>query len=127
MHLILGGRYQGKTSYAYKLYTNFPAVYNLENDSPQSIIAPGLIMNIHLGVKKLLAENVSACDFFMSRLDVLKECVITGDEICGGVVPVDGFGRLWRDETGRLYQMLAHEAEIVDRVFAGLALRLKGA
>ena len=52
--------------------------------------------------------------------------MITGDEVCGGVVPADSFSRKWRDETGKLYQYLAGEAEIVDRVFAGLALRLKG-
>ena len=51
---------------------------------------------------------------------------MTGDEICGGVVPSDSFGRKWRDETGKLYQYLANESDIVDRVFAGLALRLKG-
>ena len=32
----------------------------------------------------------------------------------------------WADETGKIYQFLANEAEIVDRVFAGLAIRLKG-
>ncbi len=125
MHLILGGRYQGKTSYAQRLYTKFAAVYNLEHDHPSSIVIPGLVNNLHLGVRKLLSENISPAEYFMSRLDVLRECVIIGDEICGGVVPVDEFERLWRDETGRVYQALAHESEIVDRVFAGLALRLK--
>ena len=126
MHLILGGKYQGKRAYAESLYPNIRIVYNLAEDNPRNIIAPGLITNLHLGVRQLLNENVSPCEFFMSRLDVLRECVIVGDEICGGVVPVNRFERMWRDETGKVYQLLAHEAEIVDRVFAGLALRLKG-
>ena len=42
------------------------------------------------------------------------------------VVPVDPFERRWRDETGLLYQFLARESAIVDRVWAGLAVRLKG-
>ena len=126
MHLILGGKYQGKRSYAEKLYPNFRIVYNLATEHPAKIITSGLIVNLHLGVRQLLNENISPYEFFMSRLDVLKECVIVGDEISGGVVPIDEFERCWRDETGRVYQLLAREAEIVDRVFAGLALRLKG-
>ena len=126
MHLILGGRYQGKLSYANKLYTNFPAKYDLEHEHPDSIKAPALITNIHLGVRRLLTENIAPCEFFVPRLEILKQSVIIGDEICGGIVPVDEFGRLWRDETGKLYQLLAREADIVDRIFAGLALRLKG-
>ena len=126
MHLILGGRYQGKLSYANKLYTNFPANYDLEHEHPDSIKAPALITNMHLGVRRLLTENISPCEFFMSRLEILKKSVIIGEEICGGIVPVDEFSRVWRDETGKLYQLLACEADIVDRIFAGLALRLKG-
>ncbi len=126
MHMIIGGKYQGKLSYVYKLYTKFPEVYNLEHDAPQKITSPGLIISLHAGVKSLLAEGISPCEFFISRLDVLRESVIICDEICGGVVPVDEFERLWRDETGRVCQILAREADIVDRVFAGLALRLKG-
>lgn len=126
MHIILGGRYQGKMLYAQKLYTSFPAIYDLEHEHPDSINTPGLITNIHLGVRTLLTENISPCEFFMSRLEILRHSVIIGEEICGGVIPVDEFGRLWRDETGKLYQLLAAEADIVDRIFAGLALRLKG-
>ena len=107
MHPILGGRYQGKRAYAESLYPNIRIVYNLAEDNPRNIIAPGLITNLHLGVRQLLNENVSPCEFFTSRLDVLRECVIVGDEISGGVVPMDEFERLWRDETGKVYQILA--------------------
>ena len=126
MHIILGGKYQGKLSYANKLYTNFPVIYNLEHEHPESIKAPALIMNIHLGVKKLLMENIAPYEFFMSRLNILRHSVIICEEMCGGIVPADEFSRLWRDEKGRLYQLLAREADIADRIFAGLALRLKG-
>ena len=124
MHLILGGRYMGKRDYAMRLYGNFGHVCNLSRDDPEEIRA-GLITSIHDGVKTLIARGVNPVDFMADRIDILRDCVITGDEICGGVVPADAFGRKWRDETGRLYQFLANEADIVDRVFAGLPLRLK--
>ena len=126
MHFILGGRFQGKREYAEKIYGTFPRVYDLEKDNPASINSPGLILNVHSAAKTLLHDKISPYEFFMSRLEVLRPSVILCTEICGGIVPVDEFERLWRDETGRLYQLLAQEAEIVDRVFAGLALRLKG-
>ncbi len=123
MHVILGGRYQGKRSYAERLYSHFPAVSDLKSSN---MIVPGLVVNVHLGVRRLLTQHTDPCGFFTQRLSVLRECVILCEEICGGIVPVDEFGRLWRDETGRVYQYLAANADIVERVFAGLVLRLKG-
>ena len=123
MHVILGGRFQGKRAYAQKLYTHFPAVSDLEDSNS---LTPGLVVNVHLGVRRLLVQGENVCGFFAENLPILRQCVILCEEIGGGIVPVDAFGRLWRDETGKVYQFLAAEAEIVDRVFAGLALRLKG-
>ena len=126
MHLILGGRFQGKRAYALKLYGHFDSEYNLEDVYPEEITSSGLITNIHSGIKNLMMRNINPREFFMSRIDLLRQCVITGDEISCGVIPVDEFQRQWRDETGMIYQFLAREADIVDRIFAGLALRLKG-
>ena len=126
LHLILGGRYMGKESYARNLYKNFAEFYNLEIDSPEKISRSGLITNLHMGVKFLLGEKINSLEFFKSKLEILRESVIIGNEICSGVIPIDEFSRKWRDETGNLYQFLAREADIVDRIFAGLPLRLKG-
>ncbi len=116
----------GKREYAEKLYGSFDIIFDMEKQDPESITCTGLITNIHTGVKKLMQKNIDPYDFFMSRIDMLRQCVIIGDEIGGGIVPIDEFSRRWRDETGKLYQALAREADIVDRIFAGLALRLKG-
>ena len=116
----------GKRDYAYKIYGSFERVYDLACERPEAITSAGLIVNLHMGVRDFLAREVDAIEFFRGRINILRPCVIIGDEISGGVVPVDKFERLWRDSTGKLYQYLADEAEIVDRVFAGLPLRLKG-
>ena len=57
MHLILGGKYQGKLAYAKSLYPDIHTVYNLAHESPRSIIIPGLITNIHFGVRRLLIDG----------------------------------------------------------------------
>ncbi len=126
MHLILGGRYMGKKIYAEKLYGKFDNVYDLSIQELENVKNSGLIINLHIGIKNLLMKNINAFDFFKARIKFLRQYVITGDEISGGIIPVDKFERQWRDETGKIYQFLANEAEIVDRVFAGLAIRLKG-
>ncbi|MBQ3645858.1 MAG: bifunctional adenosylcobinamide kinase/adenosylcobinamide-phosphate guanylyltransferase [Synergistaceae bacterium] len=113
----------GKRIYAEKLYGKFENVCNFEFDE---IKVPGLIINLHFGIKNLILNGSNALEYFNDRIEILKHCVITGDEISGGVIPVDKLERLWRDETGKIYQYLANEADIVDRIFAGLAIRLKG-
>ena len=115
----------GKRDYAENLYENFDFIYDLENTEPENIKNSGLILNIQDGVKNLLLKNIDVIDFFSSKIAILKKSVLIGDEISGGVVPIDEFERLWRDQTGKLYRFLASEADIVDRIFAGLPMRLK--
>ena len=114
----------GKRDYALKIYGAFENEYDLSRGIDD--IEPGLLTNIHEGAKILLTRGISPTEFFADRINILRESVITGDEIFGGVVPVDSFNRKWRDETGKLYQYLANESDIVERIFAGLPLRLKG-
>ncbi|MBQ9419893.1 MAG: bifunctional adenosylcobinamide kinase/adenosylcobinamide-phosphate guanylyltransferase [Synergistaceae bacterium] len=116
----------GKRAYAEKLYGRFDFVCDLEHDSPENIKSPGLIVNLQSGVKNLLRNDINAMNFFANKIYILRDSVIVGDEISGGVVPVDKFERRWRDETGKIYQFLAENSDIIDRVFAGLPVRLKG-
>lgn len=117
----------GKRAYAENLYKNFDSVYDLETCEAESIDNGfNLILNLQEGVKNLLLKNINALEFFEARIEILRGSILIGDEISGGVIPIEKFERQWRDEMGRLYQFLAKEADIVDRVFAGLPLRLKG-
>ena len=126
MHLILGGRYMGKCDYAESLYGPFKALCDLEHDPPEAIEGAGAVRNLQAGVRTLLLLGEDAQAFFAACLDFLRNSVLMGNEVGGGVVPLDAFERRWRDEVGLLYQMLAREADRVDRVWAGLATRLKG-
>lgn len=118
----------GKREYAERLYKDFDFIHDLEKDAPENINCTGkiLVLNLQAGVKSLLSRDIDCLEFFESRLEFLRDSVLIGDEISGGVIPIDKFERQWRDETGKLYKFLAREAETVDRIFAGLSMRLKG-
>ena len=125
MHLIIGGKYMGKLAYAGTLYGELPAC-DLAAEEPESMFAARLIVNLQDGARSLLKRGERPVDFFEANLDRMDDKILIGDEIGSGIVPADPFERLWRDETGFLYQFLAARAELVDRVWAGIPCRLKG-
>lgn len=126
MHLILGGRHMGKRAYADSLYGPALAPCDLASADLALLTSADRVLNLQEGVRRLLSAGADAGEFFRAHLEDLRTCVLIGTEVGCGVVPTDPMERRWRDETGFLYQMLAHEAAIVDRVWCGLALRLKG-
>ena len=117
----------GKLAYAESLYGPSNRVCDMGGETDiKSISDADFIINLHMGVRRMLTQNKSAEEFLSENMDILRGKVLIGDEIGAGVVPIDPFERRWRDETGTLYQALAKEADIVDRVWAGLPMRLKG-
>ena len=113
----------GKRAYAGSLYGPLSPVCDFGAGGLERVEGAELTVNLHLGVRLLLERGIDAVPFLLARLGGR---VLVGDEIGAGVVPADPFERRWRDETGSLYQALAARADIVDRVWAGLPVRLKG-
>ncbi|CAM1381143.1 bifunctional adenosylcobinamide kinase/adenosylcobinamide-phosphate guanylyltransferase [Fretibacterium fastidiosum] len=126
MHLILGGRHMGKRTYADSLYGPALSPCDLASADLALLPAADRVLNLQEGVRRLLLAGTDAGEFFRAHLEDLRTCVLIGSEVGSGVVPMDPIERRWRDETGLLYQLLAREAAIVDRVWCGLPLRLKG-
>ena len=129
MHLIIGGKYMGKLRYAYGLCGENASLCDLASESLdkmfEGIFAAHIVVNLQDGVRTMLENKRSVKNFFGANMHRLQDKILIGDEIGGGVVPTDPFERLWRDETGSLYQELARRSEIVDRIWAGLPIRLK--
>lgn len=126
MHLILGGRRQGKLDYALSISESDSVIANLGACEFDEIFKADIICSLHEGVRKLLEKGEKPVELFEKSILMLSNKVIIGDEIGSGIVPADSFEREWRDETGRVYVLLSRYADQVDRVWAGCIQNLKG-
>ena len=126
MHLILGGRRQGKLDYALGLTETEAVIANLGACDFDEIFKADIICSLHEGVRKLLENGEDPIERFSRSLEMLSDKILIGDEIGSGIVPADPFEREWRDETGRVYVLLSNHANQVDRVWAGCIQKLKG-
>ena len=126
MVFIFGGKYQGKTAHAISQYGKGIKVCDLSREPIINMYNADLIKNVQDGVRKLLREDKSPLKYFTENIGRLEEKIFIGTEIGCGIVPLAEEERAWRDETGRVYQFLAGRAARVERVWAGIALRLKG-
>lgn len=109
MHLIIGGKGQGKLRYALSLgFAEEDVARALPTDKP-----------ILYGLQTLTREDPA-----LTAADI-PDCIVICDELGCGVVPMDYEDRAWRERTGRLLCDLAAKATRVDRVFCGIPVRLK--
>jgi len=125
MILILGGRYQGKTAYALKVYGLPAEVFDLATEEVNAMFKADIIINLQEGVRKLIGQNICPETYFKDNLKKLKDKILVGTEIGCGIVPIAEEERIWRDKTGRVYQILAEGAQRVERIWAGLPVTLK--
>lgn len=125
MILILGGKYQGKTAYALTQYGERLKICDLAEEDMAKMYEADVIRNIQEGVRRLLAKGISPLDSFIENIDRLEHKILIGTEIGCGIVPLEEKERIWRDETGRVYQLLAKKARKVERVWAGIPVTIK--
>ena len=116
MELVIGGAFQGKLTYALEKYGLTAAdVCDLAHGDP----LPGYRCYRHL--EALCRRNVDITPF----LPLLQDAVVIARQVNGGIVPMDGQERAWRERYGLQLQQLAKKATHVTRVFCGLAEELK--
>ena len=125
MIFIFGGKYQGKTAYALAQYGPKLKICDLAVESIAKMYEAELIKNVQDGVRQLLAAKISPLSYFKDNLPRLEQKILIGTEIGCGIVPLEAEEREWRDETGRVYQLLAAQSQIVERVWAGIPVTIK--
>lgn len=119
MDLIIGGAYQGKLDYARARFglTDGDVCVCTPDADPDT--GKRCLCRIEDYVLRALRTGREP------QLRFREDAVLICTDISGGVVPIDGETRRWREATGRLLMDLAGRADTVTRVFCGLPQRLK--
>ena len=116
MDLVIGGAFQGKLAYALETYGLTESdVCDLAVSEPRA----GAKCYCHL-------EALSRRETDVARyLPLFENAVVVCREVSGGIVPMDGEERAWRERYGLLLQKFARNAAHVTRIFCGLSEVLK--
>lgn len=124
MDLIIGGYGQGKLDYVLKNRSEEP-VSVFDGELPEAAKHRILINHLHLWVKHCLLQHREPEQELELWLKQHPDCIFISDEIGNGIVPMDAFEREYRERTGRILVMLAEKADCVERVFCGIAQKIK--
>lgn len=124
MKLIIGGAYQGKREFVKNTFGLTEA---------DIFTCDGMEIDFSKPCIDKLEEFSYACiqagkeplEIFKQHRAQWQDSIFICQDIFCGVVPLGADMRLWRNETGRLCQLLSKEAEQVSRIFCGLEQRLK--
>ena len=124
MELIIGGAYQGKLTWAVREKgLSDKALFNLEKGFPSRAFP--CFFHLEALTHAACSEGMNAYAILERLAPYIEGSVVISREIGSGIVPMDAFERLWREEHGRLLAMLASRANRVTRIFCGLAEVLK--
>ena len=75
--------------------------------TPEAALTASAVADFHLLLRALLADGGDAQAYARRLLAENPDVCIACDEIGGGIVPLDGFERRWREEVGRALGILA--------------------
>lgn len=115
MELVIGGAFQGKLTWAMEEYGLTPSeVCDLAQGAP----TVGKRCYTHL-------EALSRREDITPYLPLFENTVVISREVSGGIVPMDGEERAWRERHGLILQEMSRRASHVTRVFCGLTEELK--
>ena len=120
MILIIGGAYQGKLAFAKDAFGITDADVHTcgarEIDFSKRCIYK---------IEEFTYGNPDPIGYFKEHREEWQDSILICQDIFCGVVPMGAENRRWRQNTGRLCQYLAKEADQVIRIFCGWEQRLK--
>ncbi len=136
MRLVTGGAYQKKLAFARSLTGKpEPRVWDGSQGEPADWKQVEVLNHFPELVRRKLAEEPEAAQGENGALGRMLErmfrenpsLVVVTREVGCGLVPMDAFDRLWREQVGRLSCRLAEQASQVYRVCCGQAQKIMDA
>ncbi|WP_160687825.1 bifunctional adenosylcobinamide kinase/adenosylcobinamide-phosphate guanylyltransferase [Clostridium sp. C2-6-12] len=124
MVLIFGGAYNGKLDFVKEKYNlDDEDIFFCKNENLK--LNKKVLSGLHIFTKACVINNVNSLEILEKNIHIIKDKIIICDEINSGIVPIDKLDREWREETGRVLQLLTKNADTVYRIFFGLEEKLK--
>lgn len=124
MILIFGGAYNGKLEFVKeKYYLKNEEIFFCTNENLN--FRKKVLCGLHIFTKACVLNNINSLEILQNNMDILKDKIIVCDEINSGIVPIDKLDRAWREETGRVLQLLSKNSSSVYRMFFGIQEQLK--
>ncbi len=109
MILIIGGAFQGKNEFAKKKF---------------GVCFERIFDDFHIKIKEYIINGKNGNEL-INKIFNGEFDIIISDEIGCGIVPVDKYERLWREETGRMLCDIAERCDEVWRVCCGIGIKIK--
>ena len=120
MDLIIGGKAQGKFEYAKEKYClSERDIFFADKEKDYS--GEKVVYGFQNLVKTWLKKGLSP----LQEVNNISAEIIIADEIGNGIVPINSFEILWREECGRCLCVLAKRADRVTRVFCSIPKEIK--
>ena len=124
MTFIFGGAYQGMEEYV-RNELGMNEICMLDENTRELDLSKKAFCGVERFVLGCVRRGENAKEYFEAKLDALKGAVLIGVDLSCGVVPMEAEMRFWRDENGRVNNLLAVHAQCVVRMFCGIAQVLK--
>jgi adenosylcobinamide kinase/adenosylcobinamide-phosphate guanylyltransferase len=144
MHFIVGGAFQGKRKWVKEYYQLndcqehiWCSSYETEFFLPHHKMTQSVIVfeGLEMFIRQTLHSDIMSCRNEWREAFRLwqhwenekaeRRVIWIGCEIGQGIVPINEEERNWRDVTGWCYQELVKMCNRVDRIWCGLAERMK--
>ena len=126
MKLVFGGSYQGKNEFVKEKFDLKEEDFFICNDEFLDInFEKKVISSIEKYVLASLKNGQDPISYINENLYKLNDKIIICEDVCCGVVPMDKIIRQWRDNTGKIMQILSRNSTEVYRVYCSLGERLK--
>ena len=126
MEMIIGGAFQGKSTYARECHPGIRWKNGADLGKEELMSAEG-VFDFQEYIKKELKAGKDVSGLAKELWERNPEVVLVSQEVGYGVVPMDAFDRKYREAVGRICTSLAAKSRKVTRVVCGIGMVIKNA
>lgn len=127
MKMIIGGAFQGKTSFAKERFgLSDEEIIDGEICDHNAAIKAKCVKNFHALVRRIVEENGNVSEYVERLCRENPNAVIITNEIGSGIIPLEKSERIWREQAGKAGCIIAKKSELVVRIYCGIPEVIKG-